>query len=98
MTYAHPKTVDSDRYSPECWRSEKRYYALGRNGLGHWWPHLKVKGNYGGGWMDITIRDSNPFKTLKGAIAFVEKYIERDKAKGHVFGVTEAEKEKSAIV
>jgi hypothetical protein len=89
MTYSHPKTVDSDRYAPECWRSEKRYYSLCRNGFGHWWPHLKVKGNYGGGWMDITIRDSNPFKTLKGAIAFVEKYIERDKAEGHIFGVLE---------
>jgi hypothetical protein len=76
MPYTHPTEFTGDVYSPECWKSAHRQYSLRANSFGQWWPTLETKPDYpGSGWGNIIIRDSSPFKTLKGAIAFVEKYI-----------------------
>ena len=88
---SHPKNFTGDVYAPLVWKSAKRYYKLSKNGFGQWWPELHVKIE-NGGYCYINIRDSNPFKSFKGAVTFVEKLIEEDKAKGHVFGTPETQR------
>jgi len=72
-------------YSPPEWTWDKRdvgrshnyrYYVYpSQESPQRYWPGLKIN-DYP--W---TIRDRNPFKTFKGAVAFVEKAIVREKAR-----------------
>jgi hypothetical protein len=82
----HPKTIKADTYQPTQWEAVNgsRRYSLSKNGLGQWWPELEVRVE-GDRWCRIIIRDSNPFKSLSGAIRFVEKFIARDVSNGFVF-------------
>jgi hypothetical protein len=66
-------------YTEENWISENSAYYITENYLGSFWPRYVVKATCGG-WCPINIRDSNPFKTLKGAIRYIEKHKERYKA------------------
>ncbi len=77
----HPKTFEGDKYQPTEWVGKTRRYSLVKNGFGHWWPKMQVKAN-SGGWCDIIIRDSNPFKRFSGGVKYVEKFIERDIKEG----------------
>ena len=63
-------------YTQENWNAETRRYYCIQNDFGQWWPMLKVKA-LSGGWCQIYIRDSNPFKTLSGAIRYIEKHRAR---------------------
>lgn len=65
-------------YTEENWISENSAYYITKNGFGSFWPQFVVKAT-SGGWCPFIIRDSNPFKTLKGAIRFIEKHKERYK-------------------
>ena len=72
------KTNQTESFTRESWNSEKRQFRCGKNGFGQWWPVM-----YWGDpskpfehWYPVYIRDSNPFKTLSGAIKYVESYIE----------------------
>lgn len=73
---------EKDRYLSNAdfvdanWITDKAAYYISKNGLGHYWPRYIVKATYGG-WCPIIIRDSNPFKTLSGAIKFIEKHRNR---------------------
>jgi hypothetical protein len=81
----HPNKFDGDRYQPIAWETTdgRRRYFLSRNRLGRWWPGLETKTDRD--WYGIVIRDSNPFKSLSGAIRFVEKFIAKDVSNGFVF-------------
>ena len=67
-------------YTEQNWITDTSAYYITKNGLGSFWPRYVVKATCGG-WCLIIIRDSNPFKTLKGAIRYIEKQRERHKAK-----------------
>ena len=69
-------TITDGKYTQPEWNTEKTRYYCAQNGLGSWWPMMEARAD-SGGWCRIIIRDSNPFKTLKGAIAFVEKTKKR---------------------
>ena len=73
-------TLENAHYTDPNWITESEAYYITVNGLGSFWPRYVVKATYGG-WCPISIRDSNPFKTLKGAIRFIEKHRERYKAR-----------------
>jgi hypothetical protein len=62
----------NNRYTQPEWESENRRYYCMQNGLGQWWPGMEVR-TTGGSWYPVILRDSNPFKTLKGAIRFLEQ-------------------------
>ena len=72
--------LEKAHYTDPTWITENSAYYITMNGLGSFWPRYVVKATCGG-WCPINIRDSNPFKTLKGAIRFIEKHKERYKAK-----------------
>ena len=61
-------------YTQPDWQTETSIFYLTKNGLGMYWPKYAVKPQYGSGWCQVYIRDSNPFKTLNGAIRYVESY------------------------
>lgn len=63
-------------YKPE-WLGDKTRYYCGQNGFGHWWPVMQTNCSNSAYWYPIIIRNSNPFKTLNGAIKFIEKVIQR---------------------
>lgn len=62
------------------WNTKTKRFSCVQNGFGQWWPRLRVKAQ-SGGWCDIIIRNSDPFKTLNGAIKFVETTKARIEAK-----------------
>ncbi len=70
-------------YEKPDWKTEREEYSIRQNGLGSYWPLLQVKTTHGQ-WCPIIIRDSNPFKTLGGAIRFVEKVRARAAKKASV--------------
>lgn len=78
-------TITNRRYTQPDWNDERtRYYCL-QNDFGQWWADMDVRAD-SGGWCRIILRNSNPFKTLKGAIKFVErtkKQIEKRDAARH---------------
>ena len=59
-------------YVDPAWVTDNAAYYITQNGLGSYWPGYIVKATCGG-WCPIVIRDSNPFKTLDGAIRFINK-------------------------
>lgn len=61
-----------ERFTKPEWNEEGRRFECVQNGFGHWWPKMATRTN-GCGWYELIIRDSKPFKTLAGAIKFVEK-------------------------
>lgn len=75
--------VNFEKYIGDNWESEKRRFSIVRNGLGSWWPKMEVlcPGCKGVVWVDVIIRDSNPFKTIEAAIRFVEKTKARIEAR-----------------
>ena len=71
--------LEKAHYTDPNWITESEAYYITMNGLGSFWPRYLVNATYVG-WCPISIRDYNPFKTLKGAIRFIEKHKERYKA------------------
>ncbi len=65
----------ADHVDP-TWVKENQAYYISKNGLGSYWPKYIVKAACGG-WCPIIIRDSNPFKTIEGAIRFINKHKSR---------------------
>ena len=61
-------------YTQADWQTDTTLFYLTKNGLGMYWPKYAAKPQHGCGWCQVYIRDSNPFKTLKGAIRYVENY------------------------
>ena len=51
--------------------SEKEKYFITQNAFGHYWPRYTCNG------YEVIIRNSNPFKTLKGALKFIEETKKR---------------------
>jgi len=68
---------EMEKYAQENWTEGNQRFYCSQNGHGHWWPCMEMKGTEGGSWYPIIIRNSTPFKTLKGAIKFVEATRER---------------------
>jgi hypothetical protein len=74
------QTTDTERdqilsradFVDPSWVMPNQAYYISKNGLGSYWPKYIVKATCGG-WCPIIIRDSNPFKTLAGAVKFIEK-------------------------
>lgn len=64
-------------YTQPDWIGETWIYYLTKNGFGHYWPRYAAKATHSEGWCSVCIRDSNPLKTLKGAIRAVEQYRAR---------------------
>lgn len=61
-------------YTQADWQTETTVFYLTKNGFGHYWPKYAAKASHSSGWCPIYIRDSNPFKTLAGAIRYIEAY------------------------
>jgi len=72
------RILENADYTEQDWITETSAYYITKNGLGSLWPRYVVKSRCGG-WCEFHIRDSNPFKTLKGAIRFIEKHQQRYK-------------------
>lgn len=70
------ETITDGRYTKPEWNNETTRYFCWRNQLGQWWADMEVRTDRGG-WYRVILRNSNPFKTLKGAVAFVEKEKKR---------------------
>ena len=68
----HRILEDAD-YTEQNWISDTSAYYITKNGLGSFCPRYVVKATCGG-WCPINIRNSHPFKTLNGAIRFIEKH------------------------
>jgi hypothetical protein len=62
----------NNRYTQHEWNTENTRYYCWQNGHGHYWADMEVLGS-SGKWFRIILRNSNPFKTLTGAIRFIEK-------------------------
>lgn len=74
-TNNHNKLVG--RYTQPNWQFEKYYFELHQNGFGHYWPIMFTRNNQTNQHLyPIYIKDSDPFKTLKGAIKYVNVYIQ----------------------
>jgi hypothetical protein len=73
------RTMSAERYTQPEWETERTRYYICQNGFGHYWPMMEAKTTYGDQWCQIIIRDSDPFKTLGGAVRFVEKIRARDR-------------------
>lgn len=77
------KSYPSGRFTKDEWNEKGGLsYSCIQNAFGQWWPICKAV-NAAGYEYQIIIRDSNPFKTLSGAIKFVEKTITRIKNRGN---------------
>ena len=67
-----------ERFTKPEWNSEKTIFECVQNGFGQWWPKMATRKYVGDPYpYEIIIRNSNPFKTLNGAIKFVEKTMAR---------------------
>lgn len=68
--------ADADLYTEPDWNTPTEKFYCAKNGLGSWWPCYMVKNasspDVPASWYPVIIRNSSPFKTLKGAIRFVE--------------------------
>ena len=68
--------MSSDTYTQAEWNREDRKFECVQNGLGQWWPKMRARAK-NGSWYEIIIRDTDPFKTLIGAIRFIERAKQR---------------------
>jgi hypothetical protein len=59
-------------YTQPDWITDTSIFYLAKNGFGHYWPKYAAKATHSDAWCNVVIRDSNPLKTLKGAIRAVE--------------------------